>query len=199
MNAARPWWDMPMNPRMKLFRSPRNWLAGLATLLLATLAQAEPYGLKGVTLGSHLNLIANNPKFDCRPVKTPTGDRVCSLGKDETETIAGAPVISMFYFYDLSALTGITISLEEQYFQSVVKALGEKYGVPARMTDTVKNLNGRSFESKTYTWRQPGEAIVAQQYSGRLDRSSIRISDEAAALRIRQRRELLEKQPLRDL
>lgn len=188
-----------MNLRMKLFRLPRYWLAGAAMLVFSALVQAEPYGLKGVLLGSHPNLIANNPKFDCRPVKTPTGDRVCSLGKDETETLAGVPVISMFYFYDQSTLTGISISLEEKHFQSVVKALSDKYGTPARMTETVKSMKGKSLENQTYTWRQSGQSIVAQQYSGRLDRSSIRISDETAGQRIRQRRELLDKQPERDL
>jgi len=199
MNAARPRWGMPMNLRMKLFRLPHYWLAGVATLLAASLAQAEPYGFKNVALGSHLSLIANNPKFDCRPVKTPIGDRVCSLGKDETETIASVPVVSMFYFYDQSALTGITIGLEEKSFQAVVKALGDKYGVPARSTETIRNLSGSSFENRIYTWRQADQSIVAKRYSGRLDRSTIRILDETAAARIRQRRESLSKQPEQDL
>jgi hypothetical protein len=175
------------------------WRAGFATLLLSGLAQAEPYGFKGATLGSNVGLIASNSKYGCRSVKTPSGDRICSLLKDETETMAGVPVDSLFYFYDQSALTDIVIGLDEKNFELVVKALGAKYGIPARSTEIVKNLKDRSFENHIYTWHQPGESIVAQRYSGRLDRSSIRIRDETAAQRIRLRRELIEKQPQQDL
>lgn len=191
--------SLPQRREYGKTRQAAHWLAGLATLLLATLVQADSYGIKGVTLGSHISLIASDPKFICRPVKSPTGDRICSLGKNETETIVGAAVHSMFYYYDQTVLTGIVISLDEKHFQSVVKGFSEKYGIPVRRTETIKNLSGRSFEDQTYTWRQTGESIVAQRYSGRLDRSSIRISDEGAASRIKQKRELLEKQPLRDL
>jgi hypothetical protein len=177
-------------------------LAAIATLaagLASPSASADPYGFKGVVLGSHVSQIANNPKFDCKAVTTPSADRICSLGKDETETIAGARVDSLFYFYDLSSLTGITISLPEKNFQVVVKALGDKYGAPARSMETVKTLSDKTFENTIYRWRQPGQAIEAQRYAGRVDRSTIRIVDETAPQRIKQRREQIARQPHTDL
>jgi hypothetical protein len=174
-------------------------LLAAAGLLIAATAQAESYGFKTATLGSHLGLIANNPKYDCRAVKTPTADRVCSLGKDETETMAGVPLRSVFYFYDQSALTGIVIHLDEARFQTVVDALATKYGPAKRSSETVKNLSGKAFENVIHTWRQGNESIVAQRYSGRLDQSSIRISDDTATARIKQRREQNTRQPERDL
>lgn len=176
-----------------------SWLAGLAALLCSTSVLAEPYGFKGVGLGSHVGLVANNPKYDCRPVRTPIADRVCGLRKDEVETMAGAPVATLFYFYDQSALTGITIGLDERHFQAVVKALGDKYGKAALSRESIRNLSGKTFENQTYTWRQPGQSIVAQRYSGRIDRSSVRISDDGAAERIRVRRERLQQRPQEDL
>lgn len=177
--------------------------AGLSALaiLLATPADAapEPYGFKGVNLGSHIRLIAENPKYDCRAVITPTADHICTLRKHDSETLAGRPVGSLFYFYDQAALTGIAIGLDEQHFQPAMQALGEKYGPPACRSEAIRNLNQQSFQNQTCTWHRSGQSIVAERYSGRLDKSTIRISDDTAATKIKQRREQMAKHPQRDL
>ncbi len=170
-----------------------------ATLLIAAPALAGQYGFKGVNLGSHIGQIANNPKYDCKAVTTPTADRVCGLRKDEVETIVGVPVASVFYFYDRAVLTGIRIGLEERHFQNVIAALSEKYGTPALVKAPLKNLKGQAFENHTYTWRAQGETIVAERYSGRLDRSSLHIGEDNAAQRIRQQRDALAREPRKDL
>lgn len=168
-------------------------------LAISLPALAESYGFKGVALGSHIGLVASDPKYDCRYVMTPIADRVCGLRRDETETMAGARVDSVFYYYDQSALTGIVIHLPEEKFQSVVAALAAKYGSAARSTETLKNLKGKPFENHIYTWRQPGQSIVAQRYSGRLDRASVRIADDLAEGRIKERRQRIAREPKQDL
>lgn len=181
------------------FKTSMVGLLGLTAMLATGAASAESYGFKGIALGSHVSQIANNPKFDCKAVNTPSADRICGLGKDESETIAGVQVDSLFYFYDQASLTGISIGLPEKNFQPVVKALGDKYGAPARSVETIKTLSGQTFENITYRWRQPGQAIEAQRYAGRVDKSTIRIVDETAPQRIKQRREQIAKQPHTDL
>lgn len=185
------------------YRNRVNALSAIAlsaiALMLATPTQAGDYGLKGNHLGSHISQIAGNPKYDCKAVTTPTADRICGLKKDEVETMAGVPVASVFFFYDQTTLTGINIGLEEKHFQAVVTALIGKYGAPALAKSPIKNLKGAAFENLVYTWRAKGESIVAERYSGRLDRSLIRIADEGAAERIRARRESLARAPGKDL
>lgn len=181
------------------FASTRLLPAILAGLLASPAVLAESYGFKGVVLGSHVSQIANNPKYDCRAVKTPTADRVCGLRKDETETMAGVPVDAIFYFYDQSALTGISIHLPEKHFKAVVSALTSKYGASARSVETVKNLGGDPFENHIHSWHQEGQSMVAQRYSGRLDKSSVRISDDNADQRIKERRERIKQKPASDL
>ena len=63
----------------------------------------------------------------------------------------------------------------------------------------IKNLKGEAFENLIYTWRAKGESIVAERYSGRIDRSSVRIAEDAAAQRIRARREAATREPGKDL
>lgn len=184
---------------MNLFKLQR--LLGATLLLIAApaLAEAEKLGFKGVTLGSDLALIASNPKFDCRIVATPIADKVCSLRQRERETIAGAPVESLFYFYDRTGLTGIVVHLDEKHFQPVVAALSDKFGSPALKTEAVKNLKGAGFENRIYRWSRPEGSLQAERYAGRLDKSVIRFTDDSAAARILQRRALLAKDPRKDL
>lgn len=149
---------------------------------------SEPLGFKGQTLGASNVAIAQDPRFDCRAVHAPAADQVCALRPKEQETIAGKPVSGLYYFYDQARLTGIVISLAETHFQAVTQALQAKYGKPQFSIEPVKNLKGESYENRTLTWRQGDALLQAQRYAGRLDRSLIRLSDEAAAARVGQRR-----------
>jgi len=75
----------------------------------------------------------------------------------------------------------------------------EKFGSPSLQTETVKSLKGVAYENRTYRWTKPEGSLQAQRYSGRLDKSVIRFTDDSAAQRIQQRRALLAKDPRKDL
>jgi hypothetical protein len=171
-----------------------------ALLLAAMPASAtEKLGFKGVDLGSGLAQIASNPKYECHVISTPIADKVCSLRSKEKETIAGAPIDSIFYFYDQSSLTGIVVNLPEAHFQSVIEALQEKYGVPVLKTETVKSLKGVVHENRIYRWQRADASLQAERYAGRLDKSLIRMTDDAAAQRVKQQRAVVARDPRKDL
>jgi hypothetical protein len=170
----------------------------LACALLPLASLAEPLGFKGVVLGSPLARVAGDPRISCRAVNTPIGDTICSLRPREAETIAGAPITSLFYFYDVGSLSGIQISIAEKDFQRVIDALAAKYGTGVLTVEKVKNLNGTSFENRTWTWQRPEGSLRAERYSGRLDKSTIRYSDDSAARRVQLRRSA-GKDPRKDL
>lgn len=149
---------------------------------------AEPLGFKGQVIGASNVAITQDPRFDCRMVHTPTADQICTLRPKEQETIAGTRVSSLYYFYDRARLTGITIGFPETHFQAVTRALEAKYGPALASVERVKNLKGDDFENRTLNWRQGNARLEARRYAGRLDQSLIRLVDEAAAERIRQRR-----------
>ena len=174
-------------------------VAALLSASMPALAEGEKLRFKGVELGSSLAQIASNPKFDCRIVTTPIADKVCSLRSRETETIAGAPIDSLFYFYDQAGLTGIVINLDEKHFQPVVAALTDKFGGPSLKTETLKNLKGVTFENRIYQWTKPEGSLKAERYAGRLDKSMIRFADDSATQRVQQRRTLLKKDPRKDI
>ncbi len=178
--------------------SSRSTLLALGCFALLPLpSQAERLGFKGMELGAPLARIASDPRHECRPVNTPIGDTICSLRAKEVETIAGAPVLSLHYLFDLSSLTSVQITVAEKDFQKVTDALNAKYGAGNLVSEPLRNLAGVSHENRTWSWKRPEGSLQAQRYSGRLDRSEIRFRDDAALLRIQKRRAV--KDPLKDL
>lgn len=183
-------------------RTACNALHAVACLFLALspcVGHADPFGFKGVDLGSPLSRVASDPRHACRAVNTPIGDTVCGLRPRESETIASAPVVSLLYFYDVGWLTGIQITVTEKDFQRVADALSAKYGPGVIATELVKNHAGVPFENRSWTWKRADGSLHAQRYSGRLDRSVIRMTDEHAAQRVQQRRATAARDPHKDL
>ena len=179
--------------------------AVLAVLLWTGLAWAapagkpEPFGFKGIELGSDIASVSGNPRFECHSSRAPGADAICSLRPKETETIAGVPVKSLFFFYYGARLTGITLHLEEKHFAQVVAALRAKYGETSVATETLRNLKGVAFENRTYAWKSAAESLTAQRYSGRLDHSSIRYAADDAIRRIEAHRADVARDPSKDL
>jgi len=174
-------------------------LTVLALALLPLAAQAEGLGFKSVDLGSPLARVASDPRYACRAVNTPIGDTICSLRPSEAETIAGATVSALFYFYDAGSLSGIQISVAETDFQRVVDALAAKYGAGKLNSEMVKNFKGKVHENRTWLWQYPEASLKAQRYAGRLDKSLIRYTDDRAASRVQQRRAAAARDPNKDL
>lgn len=182
----------------------KSCLAGLAALAWAGLSsgaapQAERFAFKGIELGSAIANVASNPKFECRSASAPAADTICGLRPKETETIAGAPVRSLFFFYHGGRLTSIALHVDEKHFTQVIDALRGKYGAAPVKTEAIRNLKGVAFENRTYTWKSATESLTAQRYAGRVDQSAIRYSADDLIRGIEARRAAVAKDPSKDL
>ena len=174
-------------------------LAWMTAFPVAAAPQAEKFAFKGVELGSAIAAVASNPRYECRTASAQAADTICGLRAKEKETIAGAPVKSLFFFYYDGKLTSIAIHLEEKHFVQVVEALRGKYGDTPVKTEAIRNLKGKAFENQTYAWQSPTETLLAQRYAGRVDQSAIRYSADELIRRIEARRAAVAKDPSKDL
>lgn len=174
-------------------------LAWAASFALGAAPQAEKFAYKGIELGSAIAAVASNPRYECRTASAPAADTICGLRAKEKETIAGAPVKSLFFFFYDGKLTSIAIHLEEKHFTQVVDALRGKYGNVPLQTETLRNLKGLVFENRTYAWKTPTESLTAQRYAGRVDQSAIRYSADELIRQIEARRAAVAKDPSKDL
>jgi hypothetical protein len=171
----------------------------LASFSAGAAPSPEKFGFKGIELGSGIAAVANNPKYECHTASTPAADTICGLRAQEKETMAGAPVNTLFFFFYDGKLTSIAIHLEEKHFAQVVDALRGKYGDTPVQAESIRNLKGLVFENRTYTWKTPGETLTAQRYSGRVDQSSIRFKADELIRRIEQHRNAVARDPRKDL
>jgi hypothetical protein len=178
-------------------------VAGLLAWTLALPAMAAPpaeqFAFKGIELGSGIGAVASNPKYECRTASAPAADTICGLRPREKETMAGAPVRSLFFFYYDGKLTSLSIHLEEKHFATVTGALRGKYGEAPPRVETIRNLKGVSFENRLYTWKTPTQTLTAQRYAGRVDQSVIRYAADDLIRRIEERRAAVAKDPSKDL
>lgn len=175
-------------------------LLGAALLLgQPAWAGAETFGYKGLELGSSIVQVATNPRYECRASNAPAADTICSLRPRERETIAGAPLTSLFLFYGEGRLTSIALHLEEKHFARVVDALAGKYGRPTLRAAPVRNLKGAAFENRIYTWRNATDSLMAERYAARIDQSAIRYAADDLIRRMEQRRAAVAKDPRQDL
>lgn len=186
---------------MQQISTAPRWLIPTGLFFLTTVlsgpAHAERLGFKGAELGSPLSRIASDPRHECRPVRTPLGDTICGLRPKESETIAGVAVLSIHYFFEAGRLTSIQLTVAEKEHEKVVNALGAKYGAGAHSSEAVSSLSGTKHENRMWNWTRPEGSLRVQRYSGRLDRTEIRFTDENAVQRLQQRRGT--KDPLLDL
>jgi hypothetical protein len=174
----------------------KPWLLLLVSTWASNTLAAEPLSFKGLALGSPSTSIVQDPRFDCRNVKTPTADMVCTLLPKQQETLAGVRLQSLYYFFDRARLTGVVASLPESRFQTVTEALASKYGAAEVQKATIKTVDGKTHENNTLTWQQGPMKLTAERYAGQINRSLIRLSDTAAAERIRLRQAIPATQDL---
>jgi hypothetical protein len=174
-------------------------LAWAVSFVATAAPQAGKFTYKGIELGSGIAAVASNPKYECRTASAPAADTICGLRAKEKETIAGAPVKSLFFFYYDGKLTSLAIHLEEKHFAQVAEALRGKYGDAPARTEAIRNFKGETFENRTYTWKSSTESLTAQRYAGRVDQSAIRYSADELIRQIEARRAAVAKDPSKDL
>ena len=177
------------------------WVTFALVFLLSSVAFAEepPFDFKGIALGSDISAIESNSRFSCRNTKDPIADRICSLKRDEHETIAGVRIRSLMLFYYAGKLEAISIWLDEKHFSQVTAALVEKYGQGRTRTEQVHNRLGAAFENKIYSWRRNSATLEAKRYSDTLDMSSVAYKTDFALEEFARRSGTSAKEKSKDL
>jgi hypothetical protein len=174
-------------------------ILALFGLLAAAAAGAESLTFKGLGLGAAISAVAGDPRYNCQAAKAPGADRICSLRPQEQETVAGAPVNAIFWFFYRGHLTSLTVHFDAQHFNQVTQALASKYGAAEISRETVRNLKGASFDNQVHTWRQGSASLVARRFTSRVDKSSLRLADADRIREIDLRREQSRAAPETDL
>jgi len=117
----------------------------------------DAVGFKGINLGSDISEVQKDTRYECSKNDTYQGDDKCLLKKNEQETIAGTPTETVKLYYYSGKLWLIAIGFKSGAYESVKKAITEKYG------------NGYSMNSKindSTLWKKGTASILSQERVG---------------------------------
>ncbi len=158
-----------------------RFVALFIALASPLMAQAETgLAFKGLVLGGGITPLLADARVECQPLRTPFADRVCGLRQGAHETIAGAPVNSIFWYVRSDRLARIVINLDARHFDAVTQALVQRHGPARDEMETVRTLDGREHRNRVLTWQRDGGRLVAERYAGQINQSRIRFIDERA-------------------
>jgi hypothetical protein len=171
----------------------------LALLFLSfsgiAIAEDETFSFKGYKLGASYSEIKAMPGLYCDPVNTPVADEIC-IGKD---TIANADAFVNLFITNKTLHT-ILLSFDEEFFNKVALALGEKYGKPQKTDiEVVQNQMGASFENRKAYWYKGGSTLMLVQRGSKLSQSSLMFRLDSAVKESAKRREGETKSNAKDL
>jgi len=126
-------------------------------MVSAAYAADEAIGFKEFILGSDLKDIQKNDNLICKKKDSPLYDTMCQLKQNKIETIAKVPIDELYLFFYNDKLWQIWIKFKKSGYDSVKKALVEKYG---------KGAPGSGKFGDFAFWKKGTISISSAQQSG---------------------------------
>lgn len=196
-------------------------LFGLA-LSSPSFSQNDAFDLKGLPLGASVaDLKAKFPEYYCSSNAGNTiSDTSCSLSPETKCLLEQSPYpdnktcrdavmnamtyagvqsnISLFFYNDKLGMVQITFGAKS--FTEVTASMREKYGEPtSQKAEQLINRMGVAFENQTLEWKATGTTIQAEKFAGRIDKSSVKIIQDAYFIEFKKRRGAKTQQGAKDI
>lgn len=193
------------------------------TLSSPSFAQSEGFDFKGLPLGSTVaDLKAKFPEYYCNKstAGNPLSDTSCSLSPEMKCLMEQAPYpdnrscreavmqamtyagvrseVSLMFYDDKLGMARATFGADS--FSNVVASMREKYGEPTtKKAEPVTNRMGATFENQILEWKKAGTTIQAEKYATRVDRSSVKVFQDAYFAEFEKRRGAKAQQGAKDI
>ncbi len=86
------------------------------------------------------------------------------------DTIAGAPIESIHFFFLDGRLARLSISFASGSAEAIAEALREKFGAFVVRSESIQTRAGVTYENLIWEWRRPDGRLKAEKYSGTIDK-----------------------------
>lgn len=192
-------------------------------LSTVSLAQSQGFDFKGLPLGSSVADVKAkfpdyycskstagstlsdtscrlSPEIKCLSEQAPYPDnRSCREAVMKAMTYAGVDSnISLFFYDEKLGMASVTFGAES--FSTVVASMRDKHGEPTtKKAEPVTNRMGATFENQIMEWKKSGTTIQAEKYATRVDRSSVKVFDDAYFAEFEKRKGAKSQQGAKDL
>ena len=130
-------------------------------------------GLAPELVGSELASVLEGAELACRQDRADPGIRRCSPLRGVLGTLGGIEVTAVEARFDDRRLAQVTIYLAESRFAALLPVLSARLGEGKSWNVTLRAGMAGQFEDQIRIWESDHYVLIAQQFDGKIDRSSV--------------------------
>jgi hypothetical protein len=130
-------------------------------------------GLAPGLVGNELASVLEGAELACRQDRADPKIRRCAPLPGVLETLGGVAVSAVEARFDNRRLAQVTIYLPESRFAAVLPVLSARLGEGKNWNVTLRAGMAGQFEDQIRIWETDRFVLIAQQFDGKIDRSSV--------------------------
>jgi hypothetical protein len=130
-------------------------------------------GLAPELVGNELGSVLEGAELACRQDRADPKIRRCSPLPGALKAFGGVGVNAVEARFDDQRLAQVTIYLAEPRFAAVLPVLSTRFGEGKAWTVSLRAGMAGQFEAKIRIWETDRFVLIAQQFDGKIDRSSV--------------------------
>ena len=130
-------------------------------------------GLAPELVGSELGSVLEGAELACRQDRADPKIRRCTALPGALKAVGGVGVNAVEARFDDQRLAQVTIYLPEPRFAAVLPILSARFGEGKAWSVILRAGMAGQFEAKIRIWETDRFVLIAQQFDGKIDRSSV--------------------------
>lgn len=184
----------------------RIWLAAALIVLCWGLPCAVALGAEDILeslapafVGAELDSVLEGAELACRPDRADPETRRCIPLPGALQTLAGVGVSAVDAVFVERCLALVTVYFPESRFTAVLPVLSARFGEGKNWDVLLRAGMAGQLEDQIRIWETDRFVLVAQQFDGKIDRSSVIYGSARAMSPLLQRIKSTPRGGLRDL
>jgi hypothetical protein len=157
----------------------RTHLAALALCLCSGYAEAGGFALNGRELGSGIDSVLNDPRYECGGVSACLLYTVCTLKVPGSETLVDAPLEGLSLHFGGERLTAIEAQFRSDRFDEVLNDLIHELGPGHAELGNLRAEPQGAVGNSVYVWREGSQLLRLERTSRDPARSSLIITQKS--------------------
>jgi len=149
-------------------------IGGPSILVAHATADSDVFdGLGPELVGTELTTVLEGAELACRQDPKETALRRCKPLPGALDSLAGLPATSVEAVFNDERLAQVTVYLPESGFSALKRSLSSRFGEGVVWSVTLRAGMAGTFKDEIVLWEKDDLVVIAQQFDGKIDRSSL--------------------------
>jgi hypothetical protein len=147
---------------------------GSCVLLPSAAADSDVFdGLGPGLVGAELTTVLEGAELACRQDPKEVAVRRCKPLPGGLNNLGGVPVTSVEALFKDEQMAQVTIYLPESRFAELMRSLSPRLGAGMDWSVNLRVGMAGTIKDEVVLWEREGLVVIAQQFDGKIDRSSL--------------------------